>query len=208
MAVLGLTLHLLGNSELKISTTAYGGLVDEVKDLTDYLAVVSGELNMIQNPETKAVTPSIVLSSAVKIESFSDGFAHICLTGHMGQDPDAKYFESGKNNAKSTLAVRRSKDQTDWFSFETWGRTAEIMDKFTAKGAKIGISGQLKYETWTDRNTGEVRSKLVVVARKLDLLGSRDDGTGTAGTRQSHPHANSTVTSNSATEPGFDDIPF
>jgi single-strand DNA-binding protein len=222
MAVLALTLHLDGDSEMKISATAYGGWVDGIKELADNPAVISGELNMIQNPETKSITPSIVLSSVVKIESFNGGFAHICLTGNMGQDPDLKYFDSGSVKAKSTLAVRRTKDATDWFSFECWGTTAEIMGKYTAKGAKVGISGTLKQETWTDRNTGEVRSKLVVAARKLDLLGSRGDGASTetssndmAGntrqnTRQSPPTAKhaSNPSSNSATESGFDDIPF
>lgn len=216
MAVLSLVLMFGDGAQVPMNGTAYGGIVESLKAI-DFgsIVLVSGELNMIQNPETKQTNPSIVVSTVNKVGGFSGGFAHISLTGNMGQDPDVKRFESGKNNAKSSLAVRRTKDQADWFAFECWGTTAEILEKYTAKGAKIGISGPLKKDEWTDRTTGEVRSKLVVVVRKLDLLGSRSDSAGTQqSSREMTTAASSTAAiystsrSASAPEPHFDDIPF
>ena len=47
------------------------------------------------------------------------------LVGRCGQDPDMKYFESGKVKTTFSLAVNRwdsrSKSEvTDWFNVEFW----------------------------------------------------------------------------------------
>ena len=43
------------------------------------------------------------------------------------------------------------------------------------KGSLIGIQGSLKIETWTDRNSGQERSRPVIRVDRLDLLGSKRD---------------------------------
>ena len=100
------------------------------------------------------------------------------LVGRAGTDPDVKYFESGSVVCNLTLAVRRrskNSDQPDWFNLEIWGRTAEIAGNYVRKGSLIGIQGNLKIETWSDRNTGATRSKPVIKVERLDLLGSKRD---------------------------------
>ncbi len=100
------------------------------------------------------------------------------LVGHAGTDPDVKYFESGSVVCNLTLAVRRrskNSDQPDWFNLEIWGRTAEIAGNYVRKGSLIGIQGNLKIETWSDRSTGASRSKPVIKVERLDLLGSKRD---------------------------------
>lgn len=198
IADLKLSLLNQDSSSIKMVGVAYGGVAEGLEERT--IVLISGKLNVIQNPETKQSYPSVNVSSVVTIDGFSKGSATICLTGNMGQDPDVRHFESGKMNAKSSLAVRRTKDQTDWFAFEAWGKTAEIMDQYAVKGAKIGIWGELKQECWNDRTTGEARSKLVVVVREFDLLGSRADGTAEEPKRE--------VTAQPRSKPPEDDIAF
>jgi single-strand DNA-binding protein len=99
--------------------------------------------------------------------------------GHVGSDPDVKYFESGKVKCNLTLAVNRksskSDEPPDWFNLEMWDKTAEIAANYVKKGRLIGIQGSLKIETWSDRNTGANRSKPVIRVDRLDLLGSKRD---------------------------------
>ncbi|MDJ0535942.1 MAG: single-stranded DNA-binding protein [Xenococcaceae cyanobacterium MO_207.B15] len=56
-----------------------------------------------------------------------------------------------------------------------WGKTAEVAGNYVKKGSLIGVKGSLKIETWTDRNTGKLRSKPVIRVDRLELLGSKRD---------------------------------
>jgi single-strand DNA-binding protein len=100
------------------------------------------------------------------------------LVGRAGLDPEVKYFESGSVLCEVTLAVNRPTsrdDKPDWFNLKIWGKTAEVAANYVKKGSLIGIQGTLSIETWTDRNTGVLRSKPVIRVDRLDLLGSKRD---------------------------------
>jgi len=102
------------------------------------------------------------------------------LVGHAGRDPEVKYFEdSNRAVCNLTLAVSRNTsnrdEPPDWFELEIWDKTAEIAKSYVRKGSLIGISGSLKFNRWTDRNTGDERQKPVIFVDRLELLGSRKD---------------------------------
>ncbi|CCH65539.1 Single-stranded DNA-binding protein [Richelia intracellularis HM01] len=102
----------------------------------------------------------------------------VTLIGRVGNDPDMKYFESGSVKCRLTLAVNRktrNSDEPDWFELELWGKTAEIAGTYVRKGKQIGVKGSLKFDSWSDRNTGVKRSKPVIVVDQLELLGSIKD---------------------------------
>ncbi|MBD2386711.1 single-stranded DNA-binding protein [Cylindrospermum sp. FACHB-282] len=108
----------------------------------------------------------------------------VTLVGRVGTDPDMKYFESGSVKCKLTLAVNRrsrNNDKPDWFNLELWGKTAEVAGNYVRKGSLIGIKGSLKFDTWSDRQTGANRSTPVIQVDQLDLLGSKRDGDGGMG---------------------------
>lgn len=96
----------------------------------------------------------------------------ITLVGRAGRDPEVRYFESGTCVANLTLAVRGMKreDDTEWFNLEIWGKTAQVAADYVRKGSLIGVIGRIKTERWTDKTTGEERSKLVVSVNSLNLL--------------------------------------
>jgi single-strand DNA-binding protein len=105
----------------------------------------------------------------------------ITLVGRAGRDPEVRYFETGKMVANFTLAVNRGRDQEpDWFTLEIWGKQAQVAADHVRKGSLIGIIGSIHTQKWTDRTTGEERSKPVVSVNRLELLGSRKDAEGTA----------------------------
>jgi single-strand DNA-binding protein len=101
----------------------------------------------------------------------------ITLVGRAGRDPEVRYFESGTMVANFTLAVnRRSRDEEpDWFNLEIWGKQAQFAVDYVKKGSLLGIIGSLRNDKWTDRATGEVRSKPVIRVDRLELLGSKRD---------------------------------
>ena len=102
----------------------------------------------------------------------------VTLVGRAGRDPEVRYFESGSVVANLTMAVnRRSRnEEPDWFNLEIWGKQAQVAADYVKKGALLGITGSYKVDTWTDRKTGEGRSKPVIRVERLELLGSKRDG--------------------------------
>lgn len=97
------------------------------------------------------------------------------LIGRLTADPQMRYFESGKAIAKFSIAVNRTKEETDFFEMEAWEKTAEVIGQYGKKGSQVGVSGSLLQERWVDRATGGNRSKVVVRCNRVDLLGSKQD---------------------------------
>jgi single-strand DNA-binding protein len=89
------------------------------------------------------------------------GVNSITLVGRAGRDPEVRYFESGSVVANLTLAVnRRSRDdEPDWFNLEIWGKQAQVAADYVRKGSLLGVIGSFKLDRWTDRTSGEERSK-------------------------------------------------
>jgi single-strand DNA-binding protein len=54
-----------------------------------------------------------------------------------------------------------------------WGKTAENAGQYLAKGRSVFVDGRLALETWEDKQSGQKRSKLKVVAESLQFLGSK-----------------------------------
>ncbi|MGL6135623.1 MAG: single-stranded DNA-binding protein [Prochlorococcaceae cyanobacterium] len=108
------------------------------------------------------------------------GVNSITLVGRAGRDPEVRYFESGSMVANLTLAVnRRSRDdEPDWFNLEIWGKQAQVAADYVRKGSLLGIIGSFKLDRWTDRSSGEERTKPVIRVDRLELLGSKRDSEG------------------------------
>ncbi len=111
------------------------------------------------------------------------GVNSVTLVGRAGRDPEVRYFESGSVVANLTMAVnRRSRDdEPDWFNLEIWGKQAQVAADYVRKGSLLGIIGSFKVDSWTDRNSGEERSKPVVRVDRLELLGSKRDAEAAGG---------------------------
>ena len=104
------------------------------------------------------------------------------LVGISGMDPEARYFESGTQKARFRLALNQGLDEqgkqkpATWVEIHAWGKTAEIITDQVSKGVKVAVSGYLREEVWTDRSTGEQRSKLLVVAQRVECFRATQQG--------------------------------
>jgi single-strand DNA-binding protein len=103
---------------------------------------------------------------------------NVCsFTGRAGRDPEMKYFETGSAIAQLTIAVDGWKRDSEplWLNLKVWGKLAQVAADYVRKGSQIAVSGQLQNESWTDKATGEKRSKVILNVKDLTLLGSRKD---------------------------------
>jgi len=101
----------------------------------------------------------------------------ITLIGRAGRDPEVRYFESGTMVTNVSLAVNGYKrdDPPEWFNLEIWGKQAQVAADYVRKGSLLGIIGSFKLDRWTDKGSGEERTKPVIRVDRLELLGSKRD---------------------------------
>lgn len=162
------------------ATVKFGELSFKLEAWGDYMAkklatikfgtpvLVTGELHIIDRLPMVVATSVEVLPSVLPINTIN-------LVGRTGRDAEVRYTNTGKAVGNVSLAVRRGKDNTDWFDLTLWDRTAAIACDYTNKGSLIGIQGKLSFDTWTDRHSGEQRVKAVIQVDRLELLGSRNE---------------------------------
>lgn len=104
---------------------------------------------------------------------------NVSFTGNAGRDPEVRYFESGTSVANFTVAIYEGKDKPPtWVSVSAWGKTCEIAADRVRKGSRVGIEGRLKTETWTDKQSGQERSRLTVVANRLEVFDRTENSGG------------------------------
>ena len=76
------------------------------------------------------------------------------------------------------------KEEVPYFDVTLWARLAEISGEYLKKGKPVFIEGRLQLDTWDDKQTGQKRSRLGVIAESMQLLGARDNGDRSADRRQ------------------------
>ncbi|MCD8025296.1 MAG: single-stranded DNA-binding protein [Candidatus Gastranaerophilales bacterium] len=101
------------------------------------------------------------------------------IVGRVGQDPEMKYFDSGKVKVTFSVAVNRwdsrtKEEITDWFPVELWDKQAEIAGEWVKKGSLVGIEGRLSSNKWTTPD-GESLERFIIRCTNLRLLGSKKD---------------------------------
>jgi len=104
------------------------------------------------------------------------GLNRVQLIGRLGKDPETRYTPAGKKVCSFSVAVSRrwknaageSKESTDWFNVDAWGRLGEICQSYLAKGRLIFVEGRLQ----TDRveHEDEVRFYTKVIATQMQML--------------------------------------
>lgn len=109
----------------------------------------------------------------------------VMIIGNLTADPEVRTTPRGNTVAELRLAVNRvssgpndgeRREETTYLDVTCWGRTAEIAGQYLAKGRPVFIEGRLQQDTWEDKQTGQKRSKIRIVAENMQLLGGREGG--------------------------------
>ena len=111
------------------------------------------------------------------------GYQKITIVGNIGKSPDIKYTPQGKAVCSFSVAVTEGidKEHTEWFSVETWEKTAEAVAKYCDKGSQVLVEGRMKTRKWTDKDGG-TRYSTDLKASRVEFLGSRSDASGQTNT--------------------------
>lgn len=75
-------------------------------------------------------------------------------------------FRDGENEDGS---VRYNHDRDFWITVEMWGRRSKGLQGVVGKGARILMTGRFDQHTWTDRESGEERRRMVFSASGIAI---------------------------------------
>lgn len=107
------------------------------------------------------------------------------LIGNLVRDPEVRHLPYGTPLCEISLAVNRSyksddgekKEEVTFVDCVVWARLPETVAKYLTKGRLIYLEGRLQTDSWVDKQSGQKRSRLRVVAENLQMLDSRSGGT-------------------------------
>jgi single-strand DNA-binding protein len=114
----------------------------------------------------------------------------VILVGRLTRDPETRTFATGGKVAAFGFAVtNRKKDQStgQWvddpmfidckvFNRGENGQQADRVQQTLHKGNQVFLEGHLVLEQWDDKQTGQKRSKHVLVVDNFQYLEPRQDG--------------------------------
>ncbi len=109
---------------------------------------------------------------------------NVFLLGRSGANAELRNTPSGMAVLTISIAVNEKKSDgtytPHWFRVTAFGKTAEILAPRIKKGTEVMVQGRLVSRTWDDKNTGQKRSSVEVVAQYLRTTERSDTATAPA----------------------------
>lgn len=109
----------------------------------------------------------------------------VLLIGYLGKDAELRYTPAGAAVATFSLATTETwtdkagqrQERTEWHRCVLWGKAAESLGEYLAKGKQIYVEGRIQTRKWEDKD-GNPRYTTEVRVDRVVLLGggSRDQG--------------------------------
>lgn len=110
----------------------------------------------------------------------------VILIGYIGQDPEIKKMQSGKERATFSIATSErwkdkdtgeKKEKTEWHRVVVFNEhIVNIVKQYVKKGSKIWIEGQLTTRSWDDKGITRYSTEINIKNKGsivlLDSMGS------------------------------------
>ena len=97
----------------------------------------------------------------------------VILLGRLGANPEVKTTQTGMKVANLSLATNDgTKDNitTEWHKVVVFGKSAEVIEKYTSKGSNLYIEGRLQTQKWQDKN-GNNQYSTSIIASSFQFIG-------------------------------------
>jgi len=106
--------------------------------------------------------------------------------GNLGRDPETRTFQNGNKVANLRIAVTEKwkdknsgelREKTEWHRVVVWGKQAENVSQYLAKGRAALVEGRLQTRKWQGQD-GQDRYTTEIVGNEMQMLDSRGGGSG------------------------------
>lgn len=100
----------------------------------------------------------------------------VFLIGRLTKNNELRKTQSGVSIVSNTIAVNRfsNDDKTDFIPFTVLNKTAELLDKYTHKGDRIALVGQIQVRSYEDKQ-GVKRIFTEVFVENIELLEKKEE---------------------------------
>jgi len=103
---------------------------------------------------------------------------HIIISGNLTRPPEMRSVGADKsvtkftiaNNTKYKNASGELVEKATFLECEAWNKTGEIAAQYLMQGSLVMCEGSLEQENWTDKESGQKRSKMKLKVEKLHLM--------------------------------------
>ena len=105
------------------------------------------------------------------------------LIGNLGADPELRYTPSGNPVTNFRIATNRSYtdnstgekvEKAEWFDVTVWGRQAETVNQYLAKGSLVYVEGRFESSDYVGAD-GQNRRSYSVIANTVQFLGGQQN---------------------------------
>ena len=106
----------------------------------------------------------------------------IFLIGRLTRRPELKYTSSNKAVCDFSIAVNRNytnedgKREADFINCQVWNKQAENLCKYQDKGNQIAVDGNLRVQSYDDKD-GNKRYSTFVLVNNIEYLESKKNDT-------------------------------
>jgi len=115
-------------------------------------------------------------------------FNRVTIMGNITRDPEIRTTPGGAVVTEISLAINdawtdkqgQKQERVTFVEITFWGKAAETLCRWKKKGDPLLVEGRLQQDQWTDKQSGEKRSKLKVVGSSFVFLGRSGDGQGSS----------------------------
>lgn len=108
------------------------------------------------------------------------------VVGRLTRDAELKYTNSGQAVCHFSVATgsRRKKgdqwvEESSFWDVDFWGKGGESINQYLTKGKLVAVEGTMRQDKW--EQDGQTRSKTLITANTVQLLGSSGGSGGQGG---------------------------
>lgn len=106
----------------------------------------------------------------------------VTIAGRLTKDPELKALPSGISVCSFSVASNRTwkdkdgqkQEEAEFHNVVFFGKTAEVISKYFAKGREIYVEGRLKTQKWEKDGVNHYRTE--IIGNTFQFVGSNSDG--------------------------------
>ncbi len=110
-------------------------------------------------------------------------FNQAIILGNLTRDPELRYTPNGQAVCSIGVATNRAwvdstgekKDQVEFHDVVVWGKLAELVSQYLAKGRKVLVVGRLQTRSW-EAQDGTKRQRTEIVATDINFVDRPKEG--------------------------------
>jgi len=126
----------------------------------------------------------------------------VILLGRIGKEPELKHSSSGLEICRFSVATSKKikgEQKTEWHNITAFGKLAEIVGKYCAKGSLVYIEGEISSSEATNKEGVKIRF-YGIIANTIQMLDKKEKTEGVSPEDVSRTFDNANYTT--------EDIPF